>query len=85
MKFTTDLERYFFACACVQKAENMIQFCDQMRCDKNLPNNVRKNWDEDYFKYVKRYNFWSKVCHHFEHAMNDFSQHTRINMSILVG
>lgn len=84
MKFTTDLERYLFACAAYEKAEVMLKFANS-QMNSSRSEKIRDEYEKLYIRMVKRSNFWWKVRKHFEFVTDDLSGFTRIKFLNLVG
>ena len=68
MKFTTDLERFFFAKACLNHQQNMYKFALNKEKEFIKKRNAKKanHYKEIGFAYLKRINFWQRVANHFE-------------------
>ena len=68
MKFTTDLERFFFAKACLNHQQNMYRFALNKEKEFIKKRNAKKAnyYKEREFAYLKRANFWQRVANYFE-------------------
>ena len=68
MKFTTNLERYFFAKACQAHADKMWKFSLQKESQYPEGSDKNEKWHNSARKYLHQSNFWAKVAEHFEDA-----------------
>lgn len=83
MKFTTNLERYFFAKACQEHADKMFNL--SMKKESQFPKGSDKNvmWHNSVNKYIHQSNFWAKVAERFEDAaFKGISKEMRIKLEL---
>ncbi len=68
MKFTTNLERFLFAKACLNHQQNMYKFALNKEKEFIKKRNAKKAeyYKERGFAYLKRINFWQRVANYFE-------------------
>lgn len=90
MKFTTDLERFLFAKACLNHQENLYKFTISKEKEFIKKRNAKK---ADYYKerqlvYLKRTNFWQRVANYFEKktfVRENLSSNVIANLDCLMG
>lgn len=71
MKFTTDIERYYFACAKVNHYKGMMDYVNSeaeklKRKRSQKAEDERMAYREDYYHYVRKVNFWYNVRDYFD-------------------
>ncbi|MBO7513748.1 MAG: hypothetical protein J6T54_12435 [Fibrobacter sp.] len=66
MKFTTDIERYYFACAKKLHAETMVDFYRFNMKGMRKGTKKYSKEEERFYKYLHEENFWWNVIEYFE-------------------
>lgn len=90
MKFTTNLERFLFAKACLNHQENLYKFVTSKEKEFIKKRNAKKAdyYNERGFVYLKRINFWQRVANYFEKkvfANENLSSNVIANLNCLMG
>lgn len=90
MKFTTDLERFFFAKACLNHQDKLLTFALKKKQEFIKKRNAEKAayYDERILVYVKKSNFWQKVADYFEKkgsVKENLSSNLIANLDCLMG
>ena len=71
MKFTTDIERYYFACAKKNHNEDMMHYvhnkAEELKSERSQKaKDKRSEYIEEYHLYLAKVNFWCHVRDYFE-------------------
>ncbi len=90
MKFTTDLERFFFAKACLNHQDRLLAFVIKKKQEFIKKRNAEKvaYYDDRALVYVKKCNFWQNVVNYFEkkaHVKENLSSCLSVNLDCLMG